>query len=68
MSGQPPQTDEEAHAIFRHYWPAEQAAQHIAAYDRLRTAGLTPGDAAIRTMTDALTDQRRKLAGLLGKN
>lgn len=68
MRGRLPETDDEAYTDFRAGFPLDQAAQHIAVYDRLRAAGFPPDDAALRTMTEALNSERTKLAGLLGNN
>lgn len=66
--GRLPETDEEAHEDFRTYFPAHEAERHIQAYQKLRSSGFPPDDAALRTMTIELDSARRELAGILGFN
>ena len=66
--GRLPETDDEACEDFRAYFPPDMAERHIRAYQQLRAVGFPPDDAALRTMTDVLDRERKRLAGLLGHN
>jgi hypothetical protein len=66
--GRLPETDDEAREDIRDHFPREQAAQYIQTYEHHRAKGLAPSAAALKTMTGALNDGRKQIAGLLGRN